>query len=100
MPSTTSAVSFPSVPIECRPIAKAPATGPRPAMGMKIATASTSSGNARIAFSSWRTKPDTMPLDTFLAAKKPSGNDRTAPITVPTQAIQIDSSIASIDVPR
>ena len=95
MPSIASAVSLPSVPAEWTPIASAPATGPRPAIGMKIAIASTISGNARIALRTWRMMVETRPLDTFFAPKNPSGSEMTAPMIVPTQAIWSDSTIAS-----
>ena len=36
---------------------------------------------------------ETSPLETFLAPKKPSGSERIAPITVPTQASWSDSTI-------
>ena len=86
MPSTTSAVSLPRVPIEWMPMASAPAVGPRPAMGMNTTTARISSGTARMALSSWRTTFEASPLDTFLAPRKPSGRESTAPITVPIRS--------------
>ena len=95
MPSIASAVSLPSVPAEWTPIASAPATGPSPAMGMKIATARMISGKARMALSSWRMTFETRPLETFFAPKKPSGSESAAPMIVPTQAICSDSIIAS-----
>jgi hypothetical protein len=100
MPSITSAVSLPSVPTECRPMASAPATGPRPAIGMKMAMASTISGKARMAFRIWRIMLDANPLETFRAPKKPSGSERMAPMTVPTQAISSDSIMPSMAVGR
>jgi hypothetical protein len=100
MPSTTSAVSLPRVPTECRPIAIAPATGPSPATGIMIAMASTTSGTARMAFSTWRMTFETRPLETFFAPKKPSGSETIAPMTVPTHAICSDSTMPSTAVGR
>ena len=75
-------------------MASAPATGPSPAMGMKMAMASTISGKARMALRTWRTSVETGPLETFFAPKKPRGSETTAPMTVPTQAISSDSTMA------
>jgi hypothetical protein len=96
----TSAVNFPSVPTEWRPMASAPATGPSPAIGMKMAMASTISGKARIALSSWRMTFETKPLDTFFAPKNPNGREMMAPMTVPTQASWSDSTMPLIAVGR
>ncbi len=69
-------------------------------MGMKMAMASTISGKARMALRNWRTSVETGPLETFLAPKKPRGSETMAPMTVPTQAIWSDSTMASMAMGR
>ncbi len=53
-----------------------------------------------MALSTWRTMFETRPLDTLRAPKKPIGSETTAPMIVPTHAIQIESSMASAARPR
>ena len=95
MDSIASAVSLPRVPTEWTPMASAAGNGPRPATGTKKTSSSTSSGTARIASRKMRMAALSGRGETLCAAKNPSGSDRTAPMSVPIQAIWIDSFIAS-----
>ncbi len=85
-PSMASVAHLPRVPTECRPIARVPAHGPRPVIGMKI-TATMSSGTARMALNNWRTGILIQRGATLVAARNASGSERIAPMIVPIQAM-------------
>ena len=98
MPSITSLVSLPSVPIEPTPRARAPGSGPRPKIGTMMTIAKMTSGTVRMALSTCRVGTTIQRGAVLEAARNPIGNDSRAPITVPTHAIASDCPMNSSEV--
>ena len=89
--------------MECIPTAKVPVRGPKPVTGSST-NARINSGNALIIFNICLVTLLIAFIEVLFAAKKDTGKLKTAPITVPAQAINNDSatlgtilSIASCD---
>ena len=90
IPSMASVAHLPRVPMECTPMASAPAHGPRPVTGMRI-MARISSGTALMTLNSWRTGTRTQAGATLPAARNARGRETRAPMRVPIQAMCTDS---------
>ena len=94
------------MPIECIPTANVPVSGPNPVIGNNT-KAKINSGNALIMFNICFVILLIVFSEVLFAAKKDTGKLKTAPMTVPAQAINSDSatlgtilSIASCDKSR
>ncbi len=77
--------------MECIPTANVPVKGPSPVIGSNT-KANINSGNALIVFKICFVILLIVLIEVLLAAKKETGKLKTAPITVPAQAINNDSA--------